>query len=113
MITTEKQRPLPGTRPEGTHDEREAAARVRDMFTRIAPRYDFLNHLLSFSLDKVWRRRTAKHFVTILHRPEARVLDVSCGPGYLSFALALARPRTLGPARREPIVGSDFVEGML
>jgi demethylmenaquinone methyltransferase / 2-methoxy-6-polyprenyl-1,4-benzoquinol methylase len=113
MIATQRQTPLSGTRPEGTHDEREAAARVRDMFTRIAPRYDLLNHLLSFSLDKVWRRSTAKHFVTILRRPEARVLDVCCGTGDLAFALDRARPRALGPARREPIVGSDFVEAML
>lgn len=113
MIATQKQAPLPGTRPEGTRDEREAAARVRDMFTRIAPRYDFLNHLLSFSLDKVWRRRTAKTFATILRRPEARILDVCCGTGDLAFALGRVRTRTLGAARSEPIVGSDFVEAML
>ncbi len=113
MIATQKQTPLPGTRPEGTRDEREAAARVRDMFTRIAPRYDFLNHLLSFSLDKIWRRRTAKRFAVVLRRPEARVLDVCCGTGDLAFALDRTRSRALGPARREPIVGSDFVEAML
>ena len=83
------------------------------MFTRIAPRYDFLNHLLSFSLDKVWRRRTAKRFGSVLGRPDARVLDVCCGTGDLAFALDRARSRALGPARREPIVGSDFVEPML
>jgi len=90
MIATEKQR-LPGTRPEGSRDEREAAARVREMFTRIAPRYDFLNHLLSFSLDHLWRRRTAKRFLHILRRPDARVLDVCCGTGDLAFALDRAR----------------------
>ena len=113
MIATQNQAPLPGTRPEGTRDEQEAAARVRDMFTRIAPRYDFLNHLLSFSLDRLWRRRTAKRFLHILRRPEARVLDVCCGTGDLAFALDRIRSRALGPARREPIVGSDFVEAML
>jgi len=113
MIATQKQTPVRGTRPEGTRDEQEAAARVRDMFTRIAPRYDFLNHLLSFSLDKVWRRRTAKRFAAVLRRPEARILDVCCGTGDLAFALDRARSRTLGAARREPIVGSDFVEAML
>ncbi|HEY3570619.1 MAG TPA: dimethylmenaquinone methyltransferase, partial [Thermoanaerobaculia bacterium] len=32
---------------------------IRDMFAGVAPRYDFLNHLLSASLDVVWRRRAA------------------------------------------------------
>ena len=137
MIATQKQ-PLPGTRPEGARDEREAAARVRDMFTRIAPRYDFLNHLLSFSLDHVWRRRTAKRFLHILRRPDARILDLCCGTGDLAFALARARARAgdglvggrsfisdisraassgvltpEGSLSLFPIIGSDFVEPML
>lgn len=124
MIAAQKPAPLPGTRPRGTADEREASAHVRDMFGRIAPRYDFLNHLLSFSLDHVWRRRTAKRFRHILEQPEARVLDVCCGTGDLTFALDRVRTAALGPieprdgtpsggARSEPIFGSDFVEGML
>jgi len=114
MIATQKPAPLPGTRPRGVTDEREASARVRDMFTRIAPRYDFLNHLLSFSLDRIWRRRTAKHFLHILSRPEARVLDLCCGTGDLTFALDRARSAVLDPLkRRAPVVGSDFVEAML
>ena len=67
---------LPGTRPQGIHDERDAGLHVRDMFSRIAPRYDFLNHLLSFSLDHFWRRRTAKILSAVLARSDARVLDV-------------------------------------
>jgi len=124
MIATQKTAPLPGTRPCGTANEHEASAHVREMFGRIAPRYDFLNHLLSFSLDRIWRRRTAKHFRHILERPEARVLDVCCGTGDLAFALDRLRTAALGPVehghgepssgpRREPIFGSDFVEGML
>ena len=66
--TTQKPVKLPGTRPEGARDEREAAARVRKMFSQIAPHYDFLNHLLSFSLDRVWRRRAASEFRRVLRR---------------------------------------------
>jgi demethylmenaquinone methyltransferase / 2-methoxy-6-polyprenyl-1,4-benzoquinol methylase len=112
--SAQKSAPLPGTRPRGTADEQEAARRVRDMFTRIAPRYDFLNHLLSFSLDRIWRRRTARLFRHILCRPEARILDLCCGTGDLTFALDRTRSAALDPSeRRSPIVGSDFVERML
>jgi demethylmenaquinone methyltransferase / 2-methoxy-6-polyprenyl-1,4-benzoquinol methylase len=124
MIAAPKPAPLSGTRPRGTADEREASARVREMFARIAPRYDFLNHLLSFSLDRIWRRRTARRFRHILERPEARVLDLCCGTGDLTFALDRERQAALGeidredasPAvgpRRAPVFGSDFVEAML
>lgn len=124
MISAQKPAPLPGTRPRGTADEREASARVREMFARIAPHYDFLNHLLSFSLDRMWRRRTAEIFRHILERPEARVLDLCCGTGDLTFALDRVRTTALGPVdrrqdaaaivpRRAPTIGSDFVEGML
>jgi demethylmenaquinone methyltransferase/2-methoxy-6-polyprenyl-1,4-benzoquinol methylase len=106
---------LPGTRPEGARDEREAGLRVRDMFSRIAPRYDFLNHLLSFSLDRLWRYRTAKLLSKTLARPEARVLDLCCGTGDLTSALARRRARLLGRNAKNAaqLIGSDFVEGML
>ena len=108
------QEKLPGTRPAGVHDEREAAARVQEMFGKIAPRYDFLNHLLSFSLDHVWRRRTAEKFAHILLNPEARILDLCCGTGDLAFALDRARTRMMqASGARRPIIGSDFVQGML
>jgi demethylmenaquinone methyltransferase / 2-methoxy-6-polyprenyl-1,4-benzoquinol methylase len=139
MIAAQKQTPLPGTRPEGSHDEREASARVRDMFTRIAPRYDFLNHLLSFSIDRIWRHRTARRFIDILRRPDARILDLCCGTGDLAFALDRARSKSFrqgtvegrgfNPAvsrhsssgvstpeaslNRTSLIGSDFVEPML
>jgi demethylmenaquinone methyltransferase/2-methoxy-6-polyprenyl-1,4-benzoquinol methylase len=131
MMTARKTAALPGTRPEGARDEREAAAQVRGMFGQIAPRYDFLNHLLSLSLDRVWRRRTAKRFTHILRRPEARAIDVCCGTGDLAFALARERRRALrtsgsfragdaghaggagDAANAAPVIGSDFVEPML
>jgi demethylmenaquinone methyltransferase/2-methoxy-6-polyprenyl-1,4-benzoquinol methylase len=116
MTESEKEnQSLRGTRPEGVRDEREAAERVQKMFARIAPRYDFLNHLLSFSLDRVWRRRTGQHFLPILRRPDARVLDVCCGTGDLAFALDDVRVKALccAAGNRSPLYGSDFVLPML
>ncbi len=106
---------MPGTRPEGTRDEREAAARVREIFIRIAPRYDFLNHFLSFSLDRLWRRRTARRFAHILRRPDTRILDLCCGTGDLAFALDRVRASALSGAQSPSgkIIGGDFVEAML
>jgi demethylmenaquinone methyltransferase / 2-methoxy-6-polyprenyl-1,4-benzoquinol methylase len=98
---------VPGTRPEGAHDEREAAAHVREMFGRIAPRYDLLNHLLSLDIDKVWRRKVATRFAAILRNPRARALDLCCGTGDLALAF-----RKEAPDGAE-IVGSDFVLEML
>jgi len=116
MIATQKSAPLPGTRPEDSRDEREASARVREMFTRIVPRYDFLNHLLSFSIDRIWRRRTAQRFIEILRRPDARVLDLCCGTGDLAFALDRARSSVIGSdaqSRQLPASTAAAREGSL
>ena len=103
-----------GSRPAGARDEREAGARVREMFSHIAPRYDFLNHFLSLSFDRLWRRRTARRFSAILARADARVLDLCCGTGDLAFALA-RRAAELRPESdpRCSIVGSDFASPMV
>lgn len=91
-----------------TKDERAAAAAVRQMFTDIAPRYDLLNHLLSFNIDRIWWRRTARAFVQILKQPGARILDLCCGTGDMTFALTRAR----GESTAE-IIGVDFSAAML
>jgi len=105
----------PGSRPKGARSEREASAHVRSMFSRIAPRYDFLNHLLSLSVDRIWRRRAANKFQRILRRTDARVLDLCCGTGDLTFAMERVRLKALRDrgAYRIPFVGSDFAEPML
>lgn len=95
----------PGARVSGTKDESEAARRLREMFSRIAPRYDLLNHLLSLRVDVRWRRRAAQRFRHILARADSRVLDLCCGTADLALAL-----RALGPAC---IFGSDFAHPML
>jgi demethylmenaquinone methyltransferase/2-methoxy-6-polyprenyl-1,4-benzoquinol methylase len=105
----------PGSRPKGARDEREAAANVREMFTKIAPRYDFLNHLLSLSIDRVWRHRTAVKFGKIIRRTDARILDLCCGTGDLTFAMEHVRMKALrdSGAHRIPMVGCDFARPML
>ncbi len=77
----------PGTTPAGAAGEAEAARWVRGMFGRVARRYDLLNHLLSFNLDRYWRARTVRELRPALERPGARVLDVCCGTGDLLAAL--------------------------
>jgi demethylmenaquinone methyltransferase / 2-methoxy-6-polyprenyl-1,4-benzoquinol methylase len=114
-VQTGKPQKSSGARPEGTRTEGEASARVREMFSRIAPRYDFLNHTLSFSLDKVWRRRTARKFRRVLRRTDARVLDLCCGTGDLTFAMEQVRVHEIRDrgAHRFPLIGSDFAQPML
>jgi demethylmenaquinone methyltransferase / 2-methoxy-6-polyprenyl-1,4-benzoquinol methylase len=97
-----------GAAPAGASDRDSAAKAVQEMFTSIAPRYDLLNHVLSFNVDRLWWWRTARRFDVILRRPTARVLDLCCGTGDMAFAL---RRRAHGPGVR--IVGADFSHAML
>ncbi len=94
-----------GTKPEGAVNEQEASRKVREMFTRIAPRYDLLNHLLSAQMDRRWRARTAAELRPILQRADALVLDLCCGTGDLAFSLARGA--------KARIVGADFSHTML
>jgi demethylmenaquinone methyltransferase/2-methoxy-6-polyprenyl-1,4-benzoquinol methylase len=94
-----------GTRPTGAESEKEASRQIREMFSGIAPRYDLLNHILSMRLDGLWRRRVARRFRKLLERPDARVLDLCCGTGDLTFALS-------ADAKAE-VFGSDFAHPML
>lgn len=76
---------------------------VREMFDRIAPSYDRLNHTLSFQIDKLWRR----HVVRIVRRMEPRrILDVATGTGDLALALARHIPGV-------QVLGVDLSEKML
>ena len=95
-----------GAAPEGATDRDAAAQAVREMFTSIAPRYDLLNHVLSFNVDRMWWWRTARRFDAILKQPGARVLDLCCGTGDMAFAL---RHR----AKAARIFGADFSHAML
>jgi demethylmenaquinone methyltransferase / 2-methoxy-6-polyprenyl-1,4-benzoquinol methylase len=94
-----------GTTPPGAQSEQEAARWVRGMFGRIAPRYDLLNHLLSFNLDRRWRAQMVDRVGDVLARPDARVLDLCCGTGDVVRAL---EGRAKGVS-----FGSDFCHPML
>jgi demethylmenaquinone methyltransferase/2-methoxy-6-polyprenyl-1,4-benzoquinol methylase len=67
-----------------------------------------LNHVLSFNTDRVWWWRAARTFDSILKRRDARVLDLCCGTGDMTFALR--RRANSGAAR---IIGADFSHAML
>lgn len=104
----EKSSPVVGAAPQGASDRNSAARAVREMFTSIAPRYDLLNHVLSFNVDRLWWRRTARSFRHILTRPDVHVLDLCCGTGDMAFALR----RQAGKSSAD-IIGADFSHAML
>ena len=94
-----------GTTPRGVSGEEAASRWVRGMFGRIAGRYDLLNHVLSFNLDKRWRARAVERVADVLERPGTRVLDLCCGTGDVLLSLEARR----GSA----VLGSDFCHPML
>src|SRR5437588_1498162 len=83
-------------------DKRET--RIRRMFGDIAPRYDFLNHLLSLNIDRYWRWRTTR---LVPPRGPAPILDLCTGTGDLALAYDRAAQG------RVPITGADFCHEML
>jgi demethylmenaquinone methyltransferase/2-methoxy-6-polyprenyl-1,4-benzoquinol methylase len=80
------------------------SAAIHSMFGRIARRYDLANHLLSFGLDRGWRRRLVS---AVRRRAPRDVLDLATGSGDVAFALSS------GLARETRITGMDFCEPML
>ncbi len=84
----------------------EKRAYVRSVFSQIAPRYDLLNHLLSFSIDKRWRRR-AVSALRWERAPEGVYVDLCAGTMDVANELA-RRARFHGV-----VLGTDFAEPML
>lgn len=79
------------------------ASPIATMFDEISPKYDTLNHLLSFDVDKMWRRKTAR--LVAQHQPQT-ILDVATGTADLALALSRQNPEA-------HIVGVDISEKML
>lgn len=79
----------------------QRAAKVTDLFARIARRYDFLNDLQSFGLHRNWKRRVIE-LASVT--PGCQALDLCCGTGDITFALA---------RRGAEATGLDFSPQML
>lgn len=78
--------------------------KIQQMFDGIAPSYDRLNHLMSLGVDKIWRRRALKE---IVDGTQQQILDVACGTGDSTIAIALKA----APGSR--ITGIDISTGMM
>lgn len=80
-------------------------SQIKNYFNNIAPNYDKLNHIMSFGIDRSWRRKAVR---AIVDTPAVRrVLDVATGTG--DFAFAIAKKLQKG----SEVVGVDLSEQML
>jgi demethylmenaquinone methyltransferase/2-methoxy-6-polyprenyl-1,4-benzoquinol methylase len=78
--------------------------KIQQMFGAIAPRYDFLNRLLSFGIDRRWRRRAVR---LLKYREGSRILDVATGTGDVALEIARRTPASV------KITGADFCREMV
>ena len=76
---------------------------IRDIFTRIAPRYDLMNRLMTGSQDRRWRKEVIRHACL---SPQARLLDLGAGTGDLACEALRQHPEC------HPLA-SDFTLAMM
>lgn len=75
---------------------------VATMFNNISPKYDLLNHLLSFGIDIYWRKQAVK--LLKKYKPK-QILDIATGTGDFALEALAVQP--------DKIIGVDISEGML
>lgn len=80
-------------------------ATITQLFDDIAPNYDRLNHLMSFGIDRVWRRKAVRAIADVSQ--PLQILDVATGTG--DFAIAIERKAHPGSS----LTGIDLSEEML
>ena len=85
-----------------TNSSQGKKEQVEEMFDSISHKYDLLNHLLSFNIDRIWRKRAIKKLLQ--YAPET-ILDVATGTG--DFAIQACKTGHF------KITGIDISEGML
>lgn len=83
--------------------EAQKAKAVKEMFSGIAHRYDFLNHFLSFGVDILWRKKTVALFDDLAGQ---KILDIACGTGDMAIELANASDSVI-------VTGVDFSPQMV
>jgi len=101
----------------------QRAPKVREMFSRLAKRYDLVNDVMSFGMHRKWKREAVR--LALDGRRAGRVLDLCCGTGDMSFLaeelgassvvgadftvpmLSVARRRAAEESRRPGFVGAD------
>ncbi|HSD72306.1 MAG TPA: bifunctional demethylmenaquinone methyltransferase/2-methoxy-6-polyprenyl-1,4-benzoquinol methylase UbiE [Thermoanaerobaculia bacterium] len=82
----------------------ERAPKVREMFSRLAERYDLVNDVMSFGMHRHWKRETVR--LALNGRKERpRMLDLCCGTGDMTFRA--------GEMKAGRVVGADFTIPML
>jgi len=84
------------------NSEQSKKQEVTAMFDNISARYDFMNHFLSFGIDRIWRRK-AVHLLKDIQ--PLYILDLATGTGDFALALLKLKPKK--------IVGMDISKGML
>ena len=84
-------------------NRRGKTEQVRQMFDSIAPAYDFMNRMMTFGVDRLWRRRAVR---TIAASGAGNIVDIATGTGDLAIAMAQAIPGST-------ITGLDLSEGMI
>ncbi|NMA69491.1 MAG: demethylmenaquinone methyltransferase [Desulfitobacterium sp.] len=83
---------------------KDKAEYVQKTFNNIAKKYDLMNTLMSFGLDKKWRKKAVETAET---RPGMKMIDICCGTAQLSLELAMA------VGKEGKVQGLDFSENML
>ncbi len=82
----------------------EKGEKIQQMFGSIAPRYDFLNRLLSFGIDRSWRKKAVR---LLKYNAGGRILDVATGTGDVALEIARTTPASVR------ITGADFCREMV
>lgn len=82
----------------------EKGEKIQEMFGTIAPRYDFLNRLLSFGIDRRWRTKAVQ---LLKYHEGSRILDVATGTGDVALEIARNTPPSVS------ITGADFCREMV
>jgi len=85
-------------------DNRKPVKPLYNIFSDIPPRYDRINFIFTWGMDRKWRRKTARE--CLANNPQ-RVLDLGCGTGDLSLEIAAKAKSPL------EVTGLDYSQPML